>query len=120
LRRFRCGNAACKRKLFTERFGDIIAPVARRTSRLLERIREQGLAMGGELGSRSMSKLGITVSPDTVLRLVRGSSIPTGRTPKAVGIDDWAHRKGHAYAQFSSILSAVLPLICYQIATRRL
>ena len=36
-------------------------------------------------------------SPDTVLRLVRRMPLPDRRAPRALGVDDWARRKGRTY-----------------------
>ena len=51
VRRFRCGNDVCPRVIFAERFGeDIVAPYARRTSRLQTIVHHLGLALGGRPG----------------------------------------------------------------------
>ena len=47
-RRFRCDAAGCRRRIFTERFDpDVLAPWARRTSRLDELVHHLAIALGG-------------------------------------------------------------------------
>lgn len=98
-RRFRCRNLACGRKTFAERLGDVARVSARRTERLFDLHRDLGLASGGEAGARLALRLGLPTSPDTLLRAViapvRGETPP--RTPRVLGVDDWAWRRGHHY-----------------------
>ena len=56
-----------------------------------------GLALGGEAGARLAGHLAMATSPDTVLRLVHGMKLPPIGPLRAVGIDDWAIRKGQTY-----------------------
>jgi transposase len=37
------------------------------------------------------------ISPDTLLRLIRTAPSPDRKTPRVLGVDDWAKRKGHSY-----------------------
>jgi hypothetical protein len=39
----------------------------------------------------------MTTSPDTLIRLVRGVPEPLVETPRVLGVDDWAKRKGQSY-----------------------
>jgi transposase len=98
VRRFRCTNGHCARRIFAERFGDdIVAPYARRTARLQSIIHHLGLALGGRPGQGLARRLLMPVSKDTLLRLVRARA-PEGKpTSRVVGIDDWAWRRGHRY-----------------------
>ena len=65
---------------------------ARRTERLFDLHRDLGLALGGEAGARLAMRLSLPTSPDTLLRSVTapvsGGTPP--RTPRVLGVDDWA------------------------------
>src|SRR4051794_7755553 len=97
VRRMFCDNVLCERRVFTERLPGIAAPWARKTARLTERLTAVGLALGGAAGARLGHKLGLAASRNTLLRLVRRTALPSVATPAALGVDDWALRKGHVY-----------------------
>jgi transposase len=96
-RRFRCLHPTCPQRIFCERLPGVVAPHGRRTLRLDEALRLMGFALGGEAGARLACRLGMRVSPDTLLRGVRRPSYPVHPTPRVLGVDDWALRKGHYY-----------------------
>lgn len=97
VRRFRCSNQACPRRTFAEPFPDLVAPYARRTDRLATAQVRTGLAVGAEPGARLLGDLRMATSPDTVLRLVHRHPAPAAETPRVLGVDDWAWRKGRAW-----------------------
>ncbi len=97
VRRFRCLTASCPRQLFSERLAEVLPPYARRTQRLATALCQVGLALGGAAGARLGAQLGLVASPSTLLRLLRRAPVPSRRTPRVVGIDEWAWRKGRQY-----------------------
>ncbi len=97
VRKFFCGNPLCRRAIFAERLPTIVASAARRTLRLAADQRQIGLDHGGEAGARTVVRLGMPTSPDTLLRLVRRAPTPAAGTPRVLGVDDWSWRKGRTY-----------------------
>jgi len=97
VRRFMCGNPACARVTFAEPLPEVVARSARRTTRLADEQRQLGLDVGGEMGARIARRQGMPTSPDTLLRPVRRARLPERPTPHALGVDEWAYRKGQDY-----------------------
>jgi len=97
VRRFRCEGIGCPPRLFAERFPEVAAPFARRTVRCLTMLLPIALALGGNAAARLLPALGLSASPSTLLRLVRQAPEPTTATPRVMGVDDWALRRGHIY-----------------------
>lgn len=96
-RRFFCSNDDCHRKFFTERLPEVIVPYARRTLRLSEAFELIGFALGGEVGARALGGLSMRASPDTVLRVICKAVLPERETPRVLGVDDFALRRGRKY-----------------------
>jgi hypothetical protein len=97
VRRFRCVNPNCIRRTFTERLPALVAPYAQRTTRLNETLHQVGQALGGEAGARLLKSLHMHTSGDTLLRLLGKETLESVTTPRVLGVDDWAQRKGHSY-----------------------
>ena len=97
VRRFFCDNPACQQRTFVERLPGVVRSFARRTTRLAEAQRQIGLALGGEAGTRSATQQAMPVSADTLLRLASHSELAPAATPKVLGVDDWAWKKGQTY-----------------------
>jgi hypothetical protein len=97
VRRFWCDNRACPRTIFAERVPALAAPYARKTQRLLAVLTQLGFALGGEGGRRVLALLRMPASGDTLLRLIRGATVVPAATPTAIGIDDFALRRGQRY-----------------------
>lgn len=96
-RRWFCRNPACSRLIFTERLPDVVEVSARRTNRLAEVFEAVAFALGGEAGSRLLITLGLRLSPDTLLNVIRSTVLALHTPPRVVGIDDWAWRRGDRY-----------------------
>jgi transposase len=97
VRKFFCRNAACSRRIFTERLSTVAAPWARQTTRLACRLLAVGRALGGEAGTKLARQLGMQVSPEMLLQRVRFSRCPPQPVSRILGVDDWAFHKGHRY-----------------------
>ncbi len=93
-RKFFCDHPHCERRIFTERLPGLVDRYARRTQRLMEALHRIGHALGGEAGARMADSLGLGVSPDTLLDPLRTGGLPPTPSPKVLGVDDFAFRKG--------------------------
>ena len=97
VRKFCCANGRCTRRICTERLAPLMAPWARRTPRLATGLAQIGVALGGAAGRRLGQRLGVTVSRQTLLRTIRRLPLPSLATPKILGVDAFAFRKGQTY-----------------------
>ena len=90
-------NAACPRRTFAACVPTLLVPRARRTKRLAEAQRRIGFATSASAGARLSGALAMAVSASTVLRLMHAAPLPRARAPRAIGVDDWAWRKGRSW-----------------------
>jgi transposase len=97
VRKFMCANRQCPRRIFTERLPEVVAPWARRTQRLVAWLLAIGLALGGAAGVRLSRRLGCPLSRQTLLRLIRRLPLAGDRTPRVLGVDDFALRTRQTY-----------------------
>ena len=98
VRRFFCGVEDCGQRIFTERLPNTVRRYGRRTCRLSAALEQVTLALGGAAGSRLAEQLGIVASGSTLLRGLRQKAeTVVSVSPRVVGIDDWAWRKGQRY-----------------------
>lgn len=110
VRKFFCDNAACVRKVFTERLPGLVAPWARRSVRLMQQQQHLGLALGGNPSARLSTELDCGASRNTFLRLIRRLPLPEPEAPEVVGIDDWAWKKGQRYGTIICDLERHCPI----------
>lgn len=96
-RRLICENSVCPQRVFCERLPHVVAHYARKTIRLNAALELIGFAVGGEEGARLARGLGLTVSPDTLLRRLRQAAQKESATPRIIGVDDFAFRRGRRY-----------------------
>jgi transposase len=110
VRKFFCRHPTCPRHIFTERLPGLAAPWARRTLRLTARLLAMGLALGGAAGVRLSQSFGLTVSRNTLLRVIRRAPCPAIVAPQVLSVDEFALRKRHTYGTLLLDLARRRPL----------
>jgi transposase len=96
-RKFFCDNPFCAQRIFTERLPAVAESYGRKTCRMATVLFAIGFACGGEGGTRLVERLGMSASPDSLLRAIRRGTLPEAKTPRVLGVDDWAFRRGKRY-----------------------
>lgn len=96
-RKWYCHNTKCNRKIFTERFEHNFKRYKRFSDRLREKLLNVALLLGGNAGEKLCHTLNISASSSTLIRLIHAQQVAVPSTATAVGIDDWAFKKGINY-----------------------
>ncbi|WP_433208689.1 transposase family protein [Nocardia sp. CA-107356] len=98
VRRFFCLNNDCVAKTFAEQVEGLTVRWSRRTDQLTSMLTAIGVALAGRAGARLASRLGLSASRDTLLRLVRRVPDPPVGAVKILGVDDFAVKRSRRYA----------------------
>ena len=70
---------------------------ARRTSRLTELLRRVAFEVSAQAAHRLLKHFQIVASGDTLLRVIRQTTLVWSGCPRIIGVDDWALKKGRRY-----------------------
>ncbi|MCL4732909.1 ISL3 family transposase [Patescibacteria group bacterium] len=97
VRRFRCSNNGCKRQTFAERVPHLVPVHSQRTTRPTTVLRAIVFEVNADAGSRITQHLNMPSSADTLLRIIRQTPMASAPTPRVLGVDDWAFKKGNRY-----------------------
>jgi len=97
VRRFYCLNPECGRTTFAEGFPGLLELKAQRTTRLQACHAQVGLSLSGEAGANLLAHLSMPIHPETVLNSVKALEVVEGLTPKVLGVDDFAFKRGQKY-----------------------
>ena len=97
-RRMRCRFPGCAAQTFREQVPGVLERYQRRTVRLDGQVSAAVRALAGRAGSRLLAALGIDVSRHIALRTLLQIALPAMEVPRVLGIDDFALRRGLAYA----------------------
>src|SRR5258708_3538721 len=94
----------------TPRLPSVVAPYARRTTRLTDLFTLIGFALGGEAGKRLVDGMGLEISPDTLLRLIREQQERQVPTPRVLGVDDFSFCRRRSYGAILIDLERRVPI----------
>ena len=96
-RRLFCDQPACQRRTFAEQVPGLTARYQRRTPGLTAMLEAIAVALAGHAGARLTSALRATTSRSSLLRLLMALPDPPAATPRVLGVDDFAVKRGQVY-----------------------
>ena len=97
VRRLLRPSTACPQRTFRQQVPDVAARYARRTLQLSATVGRVAITLAGRAGAAVLAGLGMTLSRSTVLRVLMALPIPPARTPRVLGVDGVALRRGRRY-----------------------
>ncbi|KUN43735.1 transposase [Streptomyces avermitilis] len=97
VRRLFCDDQRCARVTFAEQVDGLTVRYGRRTPQLRCLLSAIAVALAGRAGERLAARLPVPVSRTTLLALVMALPDPYAETPRVLGVDEFATRKGHKY-----------------------
>ena len=110
VRRFLCQVASCPQRIFAEQVPQLVDRYGRRTHRLRDALQRIGIALGGAAGARLATSLGLPAGRTALLDLIRAAPPSPGEQPSAVGVDEFAWRRGRRFGTIIIDLARRRPL----------
>ena len=96
VRRFFCDRSSCSRKTFAEQIAGFTERYRRASIRLQTWLNSIAVELGGRPGERLCRRIGLPAGRTRLLRLLQAPPVPA-RSPRVLGVDDFAFRKGRTY-----------------------
>jgi zinc-finger of transposase IS204/IS1001/IS1096/IS1165 len=97
VRRFFCPASCCRRRTFAEQVDGLTTRYPRKTPLLDGVLGRIAVALAGRAGSRLAGGLAVSASRQVMLRLVMAIPDPDAASPRVLGVDDFATRRGQHY-----------------------
>ncbi len=96
--RYYCINDKCNIKVFAEELEGFTGRYRRKTERLEQLIITIASHTSCEGAARICKQMGINISGDSIIRLLKKNHVDYTVAPsEVIGVDDWAYKKGHTY-----------------------
>jgi transposase len=97
VRRFRCSDKKCERKVFTERFVTGIDSYARRRARVWEVGGRIHIETSRSSTARISTCIHLPASSSSVLRKLHALKLPEVKKASIIGVDDFAFKRSQSY-----------------------
>ncbi len=97
VRKWICPEASCSRRIFAERFPEVVQRYARMTDRLIKALQSAGVITNGADAAQIAESFGVPTTAKTIIRRVLQLPLPNEGSVRKVGIDEWAWKKGQRY-----------------------
>lgn len=96
---YTCSNDSCPAKTIVERYNGFLGYYGRFTERCEDFIETLALETSCEGASRICKEMGIRISGDTIIRILkkRFDEMQVESTEENIGVDDFSTKKGHKY-----------------------
>ena len=95
--KYNCDNTACDQKVFCEELSGFTGRYRRMTIRCEDLAKAIALNTSCEAASMICKYMGISISGDTIIRILLKAADPHHQCGEIIGVDDWAYKKRDNY-----------------------